>query len=192
MAPNGSREHIFDPLGMESCSFYLTPALKKRLVSLSVPADDNTLKRWEGEVQILEQDPEKGIYTIAFSSWSKYIHPLALVSLNLGGDGMYSSMRDYLKLLRNILQINGLMHIISFLTCANDLIVRTVAGQNLANPIFQRETIQQLFVPALTQKGSMSLSNFVMSPGAQWGIAAAITTKDRPQGRRKGSIWCML
>ncbi|KAF8186232.1 beta-lactamase [Pholiota molesta] len=144
------REHIFDPLGMESSSFYLTPALRNRLVSLSISTDDNKLKPWEGEMQLPEQDPEK-------------------VRLHLGGDGMYSSMRDYLKLLRYILQIN--------------------AGRNVATPIFQRETIQQLFVPALTEKGSTSLSDYVMSPGAQWGMAAAIIIEDRPNGRRKGSIW---
>ncbi|KAF8186368.1 beta-lactamase/transpeptidase-like protein [Pholiota molesta] len=84
--PNGSRERIFNPLGMDSCSFHLTPDLKKRLVSLSVRADDDTLKPWAGEVQIMEQDPNK-------------------VGLHLGGVGMYSSMRDYLKLLRHIMQI---------------------------------------------------------------------------------------
>ncbi|KAF9485646.1 beta-lactamase/transpeptidase-like protein [Pholiota conissans] len=144
------RERIFNPLGMESCSFYLTPALKKRLVSLSVRSDDGSLKPWAGEVEIMEHDPAK-------------------VSLHLGGIGMFSSMRDYLKLLRHILQIN--------------------ACKNIANPIFRTETLHQLFIPALTEKGSKSLSDFLMVPGTQWGTALAIATQDNPQGRKKGSIW---
>ncbi|KAF8964753.1 beta-lactamase [Flammula alnicola] len=143
------KEHIFGPLGMES-SFYLTPALKKRLVDLTFRGEDGSLNPWANQVQIMERDPEK-------------------VRLHLGGVGLYSSMRDYLKLLRHLMQIN--------------------AGRPVANPILNEETVRQIFVPALAEKGSQSLSEFVMVPGTQWGTALAICTEDWPKRRRKGSVF---
>ncbi|KJA25269.1 hypothetical protein HYPSUDRAFT_199807 [Hypholoma sublateritium FD-334 SS-4] len=144
------KEEIFDPLGMESCSFHLTPQLKQRFVELAYRNEDGRLVPWSGQIGVIEQDPEK-------------------VRLHLGGVGMYSSMRDYLKLLRHILQIN--------------------AGRLVPNALFKAETVHQLFVPALTDKGSESLSAMVMIPGTQWGTATAIATEDSPQRRKQGSIW---
>lgn len=65
-----------------------------------------------------------------------------------------------------------------------------IAGLFLPNALFKAETVFQLFEPALTEKGSKALSELVMVPGTQWGTALAITTEDRPQRRKKGSIWC--
>jgi len=135
---------------MESCSFHLTPELKQRLVALAYRNEDGSLGPWTGQVNVIEQDSEK-------------------VRLHLGGVGMYSSMRDYLKLLRHILQIN--------------------AGRLVPDALFKAETVHQLFVPALTNIGSEALSAMVMVPGTQWGTALAIATEDRPQRRKKGSIW---
>ena len=64
------------------------------------------------------------------------------------------------------------------------------AGRLVPNALLKAETVHQLFVPALTDKGSESLSAMVMIPGMQWGTAAAIDTQDRPQRRKKGSLWC--
>ena len=64
------------------------------------------------------------------------------------------------------------------------------AGRLVPNALLKAETVHQLFVPALTDKGSESLSAMVMIPGMQWGTAAAIDTHDRPQRRKKGSLWC--
>ncbi|KAF8964756.1 beta-lactamase/transpeptidase-like protein [Flammula alnicola] len=143
------KEHIFGPLGMES-SFYLTPALKRRLVALTFRGEDGGLNPWANQLKIIEQDPEK-------------------VSVHMGGVGLYSSMRDYLKLLRHILQIN--------------------AGRPVVNPILKEETVHQIFEPALTEKGAKSLSEFITLPGTQWGTALAICTQDWPQHRRKGSVF---
>ena len=66
------------------------------------------------------------------------------------------------------------------------------AGRLVPNALLKAETVHQLFVPALTDKGSESLSAMVMLPGVQWGTAAAIDTQDRPQRRKKGSLWCTL
>lgn len=34
----------------------------------------------------------------------------ALVAIHLGGVGLYASLRDYLTILRHLLQINGLLN----------------------------------------------------------------------------------
>lgn len=65
-----------------------------------------------------------------------------------------------------------------------------VVGYPVTNPLFSRETIDQIFTPALTEQGSKSLSEFAMTPGAQWGTALAICTEDLPQCRRRGSVFC--
>jgi len=94
---------------MES-SFYLTPELKQRLVNLTFRDSDGGLKPWGNQVKIIEQDPSKGgpIYaTISFASCVLLTASCASVRLHLGGVGMYSSMRDYLKILRHLMQING-------------------------------------------------------------------------------------
>uniref|UniRef100_A0A8H7XU60 Beta-lactamase-related domain-containing protein n=1 Tax=Psilocybe cubensis TaxID=181762 RepID=A0A8H7XU60_PSICU len=143
------KQHIFKPLGMET-SFYLTDKLRKRMVDLTYRQRDGTLSPWNGQLNIIEQDPAK-------------------VRLHLGGVGMYSSMRDYLKLLRHLLQIH--------------------AGQPVESPILKQETVHQMFIPALTDKGSKSISDLVMVPSLQWGTTMAITTEDWPGRRRAGSVF---
>ncbi|KAF5325468.1 hypothetical protein D9619_009744 [Psilocybe cf. subviscida] len=144
------KQHIFDPLGMESSSFYLTPALRKRLVNLTFRDNGGPHQHWANQMDIIEQDPDK-------------------VKVLLGGAGMYSSMKDYLKILQHLLQIK--------------------VNYPIENPLFSQETVEQIFTPALTEQGSKSLSGFSMSPGTQWGTALAICTEDLPQRRRKGSVF---
>ena len=108
-----SKEHITGPLGMES-SFYLTPELKRRLVNLTFRDSDGGLHLWANQVKIIEQDPSKGgpVYaTISCASWVLLTASCESVRLHLGGVGMYSSMRDYLKILRHLMQINGKLSI---------------------------------------------------------------------------------
>ena len=94
---------------MESCSFHLTPELKHRLVELAYRNADASLVPWSGQISVIEQDPDKG--NVVLQLYRSGVRPsnqiVASVRLHLGGVGMYSSMRDYLKLLRHILEING-------------------------------------------------------------------------------------
>jgi len=60
----------------------------------------------------------------------------------------------------------------------------------VANPILKPETARSIFVPALTEIGSKSLSNFIMAKGMQWPTALALTTLDWPKRRKKGSAFC--
>ncbi|KAJ7679085.1 beta-lactamase/transpeptidase-like protein [Mycena polygramma] len=50
------QEHIFAPLGITFASFYLTPALKNRLLPLSYRTKSGQLERWNGPPEV-EQDP---------------------------------------------------------------------------------------------------------------------------------------
>lgn len=55
-----SKKHIFGPLGMET-TFYLTPELRKRIVNLTYREQNGSLSPWRDQVNIIEQDPTKGI-----------------------------------------------------------------------------------------------------------------------------------
>jgi len=143
------KEHIFDPLGMKA-SFYLTPDLKERAVNLAYRDENRNLHPWANQVEIIEQDPTK-------------------VRVHLGGVGLYTSMRDYLKLLRHLMQIH--------------------AGRQVPNAILKAEIVHDIFVPALPEKGVKSLSEMIMIEGTSWSTALAVCTQGYPGCRRKGSVF---
>jgi hypothetical protein len=78
-------------------------------------------------------------------------------------------MRDYLKLLRHLMQIHG-------------------TNREVPNAILKAGTLHNIFDPALPEKGVKSLSAFVKS-GASRTTALAICTSDLTGGRHKGSVW---
>ena len=55
-----SKDHIFDPLGMKT-SFYLKPDLKERAVDLAYRDPKGGLNPWANQLEIIEQDPTKGM-----------------------------------------------------------------------------------------------------------------------------------
>ena len=55
-----SKEHIFDPLGMKP-SFFLTPDLREKAVNLAYRDAKGNLHPWANQLEILEQDPTKGM-----------------------------------------------------------------------------------------------------------------------------------
>ncbi|PPQ75927.1 hypothetical protein CVT26_006379 [Gymnopilus dilepis] len=146
------QENIFKPLGMTSSSFYLTPNLRERLVNLTWREKDGTLVPFAGQVRIIEQDPAK-------------------VKLHLGGVGLYSTERDWLKLLRHILQIK--------------------TGKAVSNPILKKETVEEIWVPSLPETGEKTMSAFTdlpnWGPNTQFGTAMGLITKDWPNRRKKGT-----
>ncbi|KAF9525267.1 beta-lactamase/transpeptidase-like protein [Crepidotus variabilis] len=143
------KEHIFEPLDIQA-SFYLKGQLRAKIVNLAYRDSEAKLHSWAAQVKIIEQDANK-------------------VRLHLGGIGLYTSMRSYLKLLRHIMQIN--------------------VGMAVTKPILALESVRTLFAPSLTDKGAKSLSSFMMTEGTQWSSALAITTKDWPRRRRRGSAF---
>jgi len=102
---------------------------------------------------------------------------------------MYSSLRDYLSLLRHIMQINGGVSP-TILLVFQSIVTNFLAGNPVEKPILKQETVREMFIPALTDQGSKSLSAFNYTPQCQWGTAMAICTQDIPDGRRKGTIFC--
>ena len=68
--------------------------------------------------------------------------------------------------------------------------MRSTAGIEVANPILNVETARSIFIPALSEQASESLSTLIMINDTQWSNAVAITTKDWPEGRKKGSAFC--
>lgn len=66
------------------------------------------------------------------------------------------------------------------------------AGLLVPNPILSKDTVREMFIPSLTEKGSKSLSELIMAPGLQWGTTMALVTKDWPKRRKQGSAFCKL
>ncbi|KAJ7039365.1 beta-lactamase [Mycena alexandri] len=145
-------DHIFAPLGITSASFYLTPALKDRLFPLSKANASGVLEPWKGP-PLIEQDPTR-------------------VRVHLGGVGGYASQKDYLTLLRHLLQIK--------------------AGSATA-PILSRSSIDSMFAQTLTPAGGASLLAMIdpylglPAGGAQHGYGLSVMAVDVENRRRAGS-----
>jgi CubicO group peptidase (beta-lactamase class C family) len=72
------RQHLFEPLGMSSTSFKLSPAQRERLASMHARQDDGSLAVYPFEVP---QDPE----------------------FEMGGGGLYGTVQDYVRFTQMIL-----------------------------------------------------------------------------------------
>ena len=64
------------------------------------------------------------------------------------------------------------------------------AGQQVINAILKAETVHDIFVPVLPEKGVKSLSEFIATEGTSWSTALAVCTTDFNGRRPKGSAWC--
>ena len=64
------------------------------------------------------------------------------------------------------------------------------AGREVPNAILKAETVHDIFVPVLPEKGIKSISEMIMTEGTSWSTALAVCTTDLPGRRRKGSAWC--
>ncbi|KAF8958101.1 beta-lactamase/transpeptidase-like protein [Flammula alnicola] len=140
------KENIFGPLGMET-SFYLTPSMKENLVNLAYRRKDGTLEKWDGQLGIIEQDPAK-------------------MNVLLGGIGLYSTLKDYLALLRHLLLIQ--------------------AGRT-NNPILSVNTVASLFRPSLPAHHTVNIENFTGWKDVQFGHGLCLANSDWPGRRKKGA-----
>ncbi|RDB17129.1 Acyltransferase mlcH [Hypsizygus marmoreus] len=148
------KEHVFLPLGITSASFYLTPELQKDSVGFSFRGPDGTIAPWADQVPLMVRDP-------------------AQVHLHLGGTGLYCSMKDYLTLLRHLLQVH--------------------AGFAV-NPLISSSSLRTFFEPTLTPEGERALGEALQATGysgtdCQWSTALCLNTANVPGKRRKGSGW---
>ncbi|KAJ7261704.1 beta-lactamase/transpeptidase-like protein [Mycena haematopus] len=147
------QDHIFSPLGITSASFYLTPPLKDRLLPVAQRNKSGVVERWTGPF-VFDRDP-------------------AHVRVHLGGVGLYSSQKDYLKVLRHLLQIK--------------------AG-SAVSPILSRASVDSMFSPTLPPAGVTTLFTRMVDPhlglpagAAQYGRGLFVNTADVPGKRRSGS-----
>ncbi|KAJ6578097.1 beta-lactamase [Mycena capillaripes] len=149
------QDHIFAPLGITSASFYLTPALKDRLLPLSYRTKSGVIERWK-RPSVIDQDP-------------------AHVRVHLGGVGLYASEKDYLTILRHLLQIK--------------------AGR-ATSPILSRASVDSMFEPTLPPAGGTTLNALAgmadpylgLAPGSagvQFSRGLSVNIDDVP-GKRKG------
>ncbi|KAF8893004.1 beta-lactamase/transpeptidase-like protein [Infundibulicybe gibba] len=144
------KEHIFGPLGLKSTSFYLTPDLEARLQSLTFRKPDGALTRFTDQYELMEHDHTK-------------------VRLHLGGIGLFSTRREYLTVLRHLLQIS--------------------AG-TAKNPILSAQSVASLFEPSLPDTGAGSLNKLIPIPGVQWqwstGLCVNTNDWDGKRGKNSG------
>ncbi len=149
-------DHVLAPLGMDSTAFHLTPELRSRLAKVHQRDPDGSLRAIDFEVV---QDPE----------------------FELGGGGLYSTARDYLKFVRTIL--NGG-------TLDGTRVLRGATVRDMA-----RNQIGELHVQALrTALPAMSNdAEFLPGIDKKWGLGFQVNESGTPTGRPGGALmWAGL
>jgi methyl acetate hydrolase len=150
------KEHIFGPLQMADSGFIIGASQRERLASMHLRKDDGSLEVIEFE---LTQEPE----------------------FFMGGGGLYSSGRDYLRFLQALLrggELDG----------ARILKDETVAQVN-------RNHLGELNVGLLKTVVPGASNDAEFFPGApkKWGLAYMINAEDADVGRSAGSLaWAGL
>ena len=150
------KDNIFDPLGMGDTAFRITPAMRERIATVHARGDDGA---WIPMEFTVEQDPE----------------------LEMGGTGLYSTVDDYLKFIRMILNKGA----------AN--------GHRLLRP----ETVEAMSANSIGNSCVVKLSTAMppysndaeFFPGMEktWGLTFMINNEAAPTGRTAGSLgWAGL
>jgi CubicO group peptidase (beta-lactamase class C family) len=150
------KTHIFQPLGMPDTSFILSPTQRERLAGMHKRLPDGSLAVDNFE---MEQNPE----------------------FFMGGGGLYSTGRDYLRFVRMLLG-NGELEGVRILR------PETVAEIN-------QNQIGDLSVSRLTTAVPEDSNDAEFFPGLskKWGLACMINAEDTPVGRTAGSqAWAGL
>ena len=150
------KENIFDPLSMDHTAFRITPAMQERLATVHVRGEDGA---WIPMEFTIEQDPE----------------------FEMGGGGLYSTVTDYLKFIRMIL--NG--------------------GAANGHRVLKPETVDAMSVNSIGNSCVVKLSTAMppysndveFFPGMEktWGLTFMINNEAAPTGRTAGSLgWAGL
>lgn len=180
-------------MGIEA-SFYLTPELREKQITLRLDKE-GVLQNADPDFTAFERDPEKGAFTSRGLSKNSY-SPF-LVYCHFGGIGLYSSPKDYLTLLRHILQIYSpscLYFTHHRSRCTYSDILQT--DGTAKHPVFSKEIISSIFTPALPEAGQKSISQLLLlnpshpHEAMQWSTAFALNETDWPGKRKKGSGSC--
>lgn len=152
--------NIFAPLGMDSTAFKITPAMEARLAKIHARGADGALEPID---LILEQNPE----------------------FEMGGGGLYSTVGDYCKFIRMILN--------------KGLSTDTANGARL----LKSETVDMMSVNQMGACRVVELKTAMppfsndaeFFPGIEktWGLSFMINEQEAPTGRSAGSLsWAGL
>jgi len=150
------KANILDPLGMCDTAFKITPAMHERLAKIHARGEDDSFEPMD---LILEQEPE----------------------FEMGGGGLYSTVGDYLKFIRMILNKGA----------AN--------GAQVLKP----ETVEMMSVNQMGDCRVCELKTAMppysndaeFFPGMEktWGLSFMINSEQAPTGRSAGSLaWAGL
>ena len=149
-------DHIFEPLGMRDTVFKITPSMNARLAKIHARTADDSLEPMD---LVLEQNPE----------------------FEMGGGGLYSTVGDYLKFIRMILN-NG---------SANGTRVlrpETVADMSVNQMGDCRVRKLTTVMPELSAD-----AEFFPGMDKTWGLSFMINTEQAQTGRAAGSLaWAGL
>ncbi len=150
------REHLFGPLGMTETAFKITPAMRARLAKIHGRDEKGTLAPMELE---LPQEPE----------------------FEMGGGGLYSTVGDYLKFVRLILNRGraGSTQVLQPKTVEQ-------MSQNNMGPL--RVRMLKTVAPSLSGD-----AEFFPGLPKSWGLSFMINEQQAPTGRTAGSLaWAGL
>ncbi len=150
------KENIFDPLGMGDTAFRITPAMQERIATVHVRGEDGA---WMAMEFTVEQDPE----------------------FEMGGGGLYSTVGDYLKFIRMILN----------------------KGAANGHRVLKAETVKAMSVNSIGDNRVVNLATAMppysndaeFFPGMEksWGLTFMINNEEAPTGRTAGSLaWAGL
>ncbi|KAK7065095.1 beta-lactamase/transpeptidase-like protein [Favolaschia claudopus] len=152
------QDHIFLPLGVTTLSFFPTPEMKKQLLPLTYRTKSGKLEPWTGPS--FDRD---------------------LTQPAFGGGGLYGSLKEYLTILRHLLQIK-----------AGTVMTTT--------PLLSQTSVESMFSPSLTSTGAIEACKkfkvflphlAVPAAEGQFGNGLFVNTEDVPGRRRKGTgAWC--
>ena len=149
-------ESLFGPLGMRDTSFRLSAFQRARLVTMHARAADGSLSTMPFEV---EQDPE----------------------FEMGGGGLYSTVGDYLRFTRMILNRGTLDGVRVFSPETIELMSASSTGEVDVRPL-------RTVMPAYSND-----CDFFPGMRQKWGLSFLINTEASPQGRSAGSLsWAGL
>ena len=150
------KENIFDPLGMGDTAFRITPPMQERMATVHVRGEDGA---WMAMEFTVEQDPE----------------------FEMGGGGLYSTVGDYLKFIRMILN----------------------KGAANGHRVLRPETVEAMSVNSIGDNRVVNLPTAMppysndaeFFPGMEktWGLTFMINNEEAPTGRTAGSLaWAGL
>ncbi len=150
------KENIFDPLGMGDTAFRITPAMQERIATVHARGEDGG---WIPLEFTIEQDPE----------------------FEMGGAGLYSTVADYLKFIRMILN----------------------RGAANGHRVLKPETVEAMSANSIGNNCVVKLSTAMppysndaeFFPGMEktWGLTFMINNEAAPTGRTTGSLgWAGL